>query len=565
MEQEIFRSDTNSLQWPFPVDPADWASVLGGSSFPAALWSGSEMRFRWANEPFLDLLGPSPKFDALGMPVRGFLGDSESAVRFQDVAYTGLAVADPLYEHRDLDTGLREFWQLTMVPVPSRFAQPYDVLMVAVNVTAQVLEEREEAALREDLRGAVDLIDTTILSTLDADEILQRVVVEATEAFGADWGWVALRKPGLWTINNVHGWPEEMVGKSFSEDRLSLPRLCAQERAVVVADDFYNGPSEHRRLMEEHDIAAFILIPVLLQGDVSAVVGFSWNCETQLTGNQREMAEKLAVSLSLAVRNARTYQTEHELSRKLQSAFFTVPEALEGVEIGHLYHSASSALGARVGGDFYDLVRGADSRIGILIGDVSGHGIDSTALTTLVKSAMRVQALDGVAPKRALESANSLVLRDAPADVIVSAFFGSLDVSSGRLSYCSAGHPPGVICRQNEDPVPLPRRQMVMGVDGEAEYDNSEAWMGGGDLLVLYTDGLLEARDRDGRAYGQRRLLTTLREIAGEETSAIPEHLFMDAFSHADGRIIDDVAILAVRRTGGDAAGDQPRLALEAV
>ena len=94
-------------------------------------------------------------------------------------------------------------------------------------------------------------------------------------------------------------------------------------------------------------------------------------------------------------------------------------------------------------------------------------------------------------------------------------------------------------------------------------YENHDAILDVGDLLVLYTDGLIEARSPHGEAFGSERLLHACAQIAAESAETVPESLFMSAFSFAEGRLADDIAIVALRRGAPLEGFDQGRLALE--
>lgn len=538
------------------------AVLLEGATFPAALWSGSELRFRWTNRAFIDLMDDArPQYDLLGMPVRGFLSDTRSAVRFIDAAYTGQALTVPEYEYR-ASWGETTYWQLSYLPMPGRIGDPFDVLLTAVDVTELVIARRTAERERDDLRSAMGLINTTILSSLDADEILQRVLVEATEVFKADWGWIAENEEGSWVFRNVHGWPAEMVGLRFSADDLSMPSLAATTRSVVHST-LSIATGQHLALMERHDIGAFLMVPVMHRGDVAAVMGFCWDTETDFTQAMLELAERLAVSLSLALENARLYDSERRITRTLQQAFFTAPAMVPGLELGHLYHSASA--GSHVGGDFYDVIPYEDGRTGLIMGDVSGRGVEVAALTTLVKSAMRAEALRLPTPHGVLAHANDIMFKGAASHEFASAFFGMLDGASGHLSYGIAGHPSPILVRPGADPVLLTDQQLVLGVRADAQYTPSELTLDIGDLLVLYTDGLTEAGARGGARFGTDRLLEAVVRCADEPADEVPESLFLSAFSFAEGHMADDVAIMALRRTGTPEGGAQGRLELAGV
>jgi serine phosphatase RsbU (regulator of sigma subunit) len=545
------------------ADPSRVAGLLEGSSFHAALWSGSELRFIWTNRAFRELLEDvRPQWDLLGMPVRGFLSDSHSAVRFIDVAYTGQPITEPAYEYRS-PWGETTFWQLSYLPVPGRIGHPYDVLLVAIDVTRATIEQREREAEAAEVRRASNLIDVTVLSSLDAEDILQRVLIEATEVLGADWGWIAEKEVASWVFRNVHGWPAEMTGLRFAEDELSLPGLGARAGEALAVSQSDATRREHFDLMLRHDIGAFALVPVKSHGLVTGVMGFCWDADVSFSDAQRELLRKLELSLTLALENARQYDAERRLNRTLRGTFFSAPRAVPGFEMGHLYHAASGA--SAIGGDFYDVIPLDAGRLGVLIGDVAGHGSEAAALTALVKSAMRAEALRLPSPESVMERANELVLHGAADNEFVSAFFGLIDGTTGHMAYSLAGHPAPVLVRAATGEVaPLPSDSGVLGAMGGMRYENRALTLDVGDMLVMYTDGLIEARSPAGEQWGPERLLRAVAASAAEPASSVPESLFLSAFSFAEGRLADDIAIVALRRTGAVGGFDQGRLELDA-
>ncbi len=544
----------------FP-DPARVSVLLEGASFPAALWSGTDLRFTWMNSVFRDLLEDvRPQWDLLGMPVRGFLSDSRSASRFIDVAYTGQPITVPAYEYK-ASWGEVTYWQLSYLPVPGRIGSPFDVLLLAVDVTPIVAERAAQEAVAADLRRAIDLIDVTVLSSLDAEDILQRVLVEATEALGADWGWIAERDDGSWVFRNVHGCPVEMTGLRFAEDEVSLPALVARSGHAMAVSQSDATRREHFELMVRHDIGAFALVPVKSRGETTGAMGFCWDEDLAFGDAQHELLRKLELSLSLALENARQFANERSLARQLRGAFFSAPATVPGFEMGHLYHAASGV--SCVGGDFYDVIPLEAGRLGVMIGDVSGHGTEAAGLTSLVKSAIRSEALRLPSPQSVMDRANELVLHGAESNEFVSAFYALIDSATGHMSYSLAGHPPPVILRANGVPSLLPDDGGVLGVMGAMRYENHDAHLDVGDLLVMYTDGLVDARSPRGEMFGADRLLHACAQVAGESAATVPESLFMSAFSFAEGRLADDIAIVALRRTEATVDYDQGRLELE--
>ncbi|MHB0980690.1 MAG: MASE3 domain-containing protein [Thermoleophilia bacterium] len=236
----------------------------------------------------------------------------------------------------------------------------------------------------------------------------------------------------------------------------------------------------------------------------------------------------------------------------LQEALLSVPPELPGVEFGHLYRSATQA--ARVGGDFYDIFALDDDRVAVVVGDVSGKGLAAATLTSRVKDTMRAYTFEGGSPAWVLERTNSILMRSTDVTSWVSVFLGILQVSTGRLVYCSAGHPPAAV-RRTVTPAGahtsslLETTSPIVGAFETAQFKDEEDVLGPGDVLLLYTDGVIEAR-RGRDLFGEERLLALLSELDGIATPSIPGRIFASVLAYTSGRLSDDIALVAVARTG---------------
>ncbi len=235
----------------------------------------------------------------------------------------------------------------------------------------------------------------------------------------------------------------------------------------------------------------------------------------------------------------------------LQEALLSVPEELPGVEFGHLYQSATQAT--RVGGDFYDLFELEGDRIAVVVGDVSGKGLPAATLTSRVKDTIRAYSMNGDTPAEVLARTNALLVRSTDSASWVSVFLGYLHVPTGRLLYCSAGHPPSVVHRMDNsggggrETFFLETPSPILAAFEEASFEDREAFLAPEDILLLYTDGVIEAR-RNGELFGDERLLESVSLLGSEGASHLPELLFARLKEFASGRLGDDVAIVAVAR-----------------
>jgi len=257
-----------------------------------------------------------------------------------------------------------------------------------------------------------------------------------------------------------------------------------------------------------------------------------------------ELLVKLARSSAAAIANAIDFQRERRIARALTLGF--VPESLPklpGYETGLLYAPAANEA---TGGDVYGAWPVGDgTSVAVLVGDVAGKGVETAALSAMVRFFVEARSWDSLDPATILEQANSMLLGRLPRDAFVTAFLGILSTDS--LRYTNAGHLPPLHVRGGSVR-PLDGHGLPIGVLEGQTYTSSELELASGDLVFAHTDGLIEAR-RGGEMYGAERLA---RFVAGAATTQSPKELVRavheEVTGWADG-ISDDAVALALRRT----------------
>jgi serine phosphatase RsbU (regulator of sigma subunit) len=267
----------------------------------------------------------------------------------------------------------------------------------------------------------------------------------------------------------------------------------------------------------------------------------------------RESQEKYRI---LAAENDRLYRQQLDIAETLQLALLNIPSEIGPLRIGHLYRSATEA--ARVGGDFYDVFPVKDGATALLIGDVSGHGIQAARTATLVRDVVHAFTHQSVRADEVLERTN-LLLTEKKLPGFVTVFLGILDTETGELRYCSAGHPETMLRRASGETLMLGSGGPPLGIFPEASWKPHRMELEVNDLLLLYTDGVLEAR-RDGEMFGEKRLMSLL-ESARVSPDRLPGLILETVLAHSGGTLTDDVAVLAVLfadKAGGIASKKKP-------
>ncbi|HWC10609.1 MAG TPA: PP2C family protein-serine/threonine phosphatase [Acidimicrobiales bacterium] len=216
--------------------------------------------------------------------------------------------------------------------------------------------------------------------------------------------------------------------------------------------------------------------------------------------------------------------------------------AFEGFEVGRVYEAGTGLMA----GDFYDLFPVASRRLAAVIGDVSGHGIEPSITAFQVKYLLRIFLRQYRDPAQALEELNAQISTQVRQEEFVSLCVAVVDEEAGTLRWASAGHPPAWMWHDGEVR-PLRSTGPMLTLDDRATYLSREIPLDVGDLLLLYTDGLAEAR-AGGALFGEDRIAAAIRRDPGIPADVLCKSLLAAARDFATAPLSDDVAILAIRR-----------------
>ena len=211
---------------------------------------------------------------------------------------------------------------------------------------------------------------------------------------------------------------------------------------------------------------------------------------------------------------------------------------------------AASMLPAKdVGGDFYDFFRIDNDRIGFTIADVSGKGIPAAIFMAVSRTLIRATGLRGGSPADCLTYANRLLAAESVDCMFVTVFYGILNVRTGEIVYCNAGHNPPYLLKQNGavEMLPMSANPMLGAIDG-IDYQESTIKLDTGDALVMFTDGVTEAMNTSNEEFGEKRLEATLEEMIRQSCQQIIDAIREDVSAFTIGaEQSDDITMLAIK------------------
>src|SRR5918994_6207467 len=311
--------------------------------------------------------------------------------------------------------------------------------------------------------------------------------------------------------------------------------------------------SEHLEIVNRLEPRSLMCVPLLARGKTrGAITLVSSRLDRRYDREDLLLAEDLAYRCALAADNARLYRDRSEIARVLQRSLLPphLPE-IPGVEVGAEYLPVGEAND--VGGDFYDLINTIEDGWVCAIGDVRGKGVEAASVTALARYTIRAVTLKDDSPSEILAALNEAMLRQLPEDRFCTAACVRLEPEDGLagvgVDVSLAGHPAPLLLSPGGLVEEIGSSGRVLGVFDDAELRDTSLRLMPGEALVLYTDGVTEARSPDGDFFGEGRLRRLLSSCAGYDAKTLAGRIKDVVLDFQEGSPRDDLAVLVLRAT----------------
>ncbi|MFF5363046.1 SpoIIE family protein phosphatase [Streptomyces scabiei] len=470
-------------------------------------------------------------------------------------------------------------WLVSLSPLRDGSGDVRGMCLAAIDSTEQFLARRRLSMLNESGDRIGSTLDVTRtaeeLAEVCTDHLADFVIVDLLDSVRA--GEEATVSPGTDPLvfrrmaqrSVLEGCPEAVipVGSRHGYVAGSPPdRALTTGRAVLFEVDdatgrLWAGSAERARSIEAHGIHSIMAVPLRARGLTLGLSILSRHRTAEPFGeDDLLLAEELAARAAVCVDNARRYTRERAIALELQRSLLPHRAPHQAaVEVSSRYQPASTRAG--IGGDWFDVIPLSGARVGLVVGDVVGHGVQASATMGRLRTAVRTLADVDLAPDELLTQLDDIVLRldsertadepedaHSPGEIGATCLYAVYDPVSRRCSMARAGHPPPALISPDGEAafldLPIGPPLGVGGLPFEtAEFDVPE-----GSVFALYTDGLVQAPDRDlddGLARLRQALSGTDRAL--EETcDGVLRSLLTD-------RPADDVALLLARTRALDA------------
>ena len=244
-------------------------------------------------------------------------------------------------------------------------------------------------------------------------------------------------------------------------------------------------------------------------------------------------------------------QNDLDIAQKIQKSILSNDFKLD-VERKRFELFASMKAAKMIGGDFYDFFMIDEDKLGVLIADVSDKGIPAAIYMAVSHTIMRATGLRGLSPAECMRYTNNLLSKDNVESMFVTAFYAILDLKTGHLNYCNAGHnPPYVIDNSGEVTVNKGTGDMVVGVMEGLDYHEAEVQLQSGNTFFLFTDGVTEAYNKNQDLFTEERLEEALVNTNNLSVNELVEKVGVAVSDFASGAVqSDDITMMAISYKG---------------
>lgn len=245
------------------------------------------------------------------------------------------------------------------------------------------------------------------------------------------------------------------------------------------------------------------------------------------------------------------YEREHRIAEILQQALIPpqVSYNIEGCKIVVKYQPALDE--AAVGGDFYDIFDMGDGKIGILIGDIAGKGLPAAIRVAAARYSIRSYAFLDPSPSVVMTLANQALCKEETSEIgLLTAFFAVVDVPSGIITYANGGHEPPLVLGADGDAKELELQGGGLGFYDGFVYAEASLELKPGDVMIMITDGITEARSANGEMFNKEGVKQYLVKSRRRNLDSLAQGIVESARHHAGGNLQDDAAVVVVQLEG---------------
>ncbi len=330
-----------------------------------------------------------------------------------------------------------------------------------------------------------------------------------------------------------------------------------KNRRPLVTNDLRNDRRFHVEMTEDYPVRSMLSVPLILKGSlIGSINVFNKKSGENFSEENKKLLAIIASQSAQVIENARLYEEEKQLKimqEEMNLAYNIQMDLLpKGCPKIRGYDIFGKSIPARtVGGDYFDFITDCGDDFTFCVGDVVGKGIPAALLMANIQATLRGQVANLLDPLECIKRANELLYRSTNEDKFVTLFLGKLNQSTHTITYCNAGHNYPMLFRRSGVTEKLMEGGLVLGAVEGVPYSSGETRMDKGDVLVIFSDGVTEAFNREEEQFGESRLKNLIIENLKGSAERISSEI-VSAVGDFAGPVqqSDDITLMIIKRSG---------------
>lgn len=359
----------------------------------------------------------------------------------------------------------------------------------------------------------------------------------------------------LMTLENGELRVQVARGEGFKISSTVRDRVIQKKESLLVRDAQLDSALKEQRSIVLQKVRGMIAVPLQTNDRVIGLLYLdSALASREFTREDLNLLTVMANVAAIRIEHARLSEiaeAERQMAKEMQQAAMIqqrlLPSAAPGVE--GLDIAGKTVACRTVGGDYYDFLTFPDGRVGMLVGDVAGKGMPASLLMSSLQARVQVLFEDSADLARKISQLNKSTCKTCPDNRFITFFMTIADPSSGQLTYVNAGHNPPLLIRTAGQFEDLAGGGMILGIMPMATYQERQASLDPGDVLVLFSDGVTEASDPNDQEFGERRLAELVASLRDRPAAEIVEEIHKAVAAFSEGApAADDITVVVARR-----------------
>jgi phosphoserine phosphatase RsbU/P len=425
-----------------------------------------------------------------------------------------------------------------------------------VPVTTSSLQEENERLKRavEELSILNDLA-RAIGASLNSQEIIQTIVRRSIRALNAEQGVITLVEEqgngSMRTLVRTMVSSSEQEQYHFSQTFLGWMQI---NKKPLVINDPHND-ERFRGVQWDESVHSLLSVPMMMKSELRGVITiYNKKEKKSFSDNDQRLLAIIATQSAQVVENARLNEREQTLMRMQEEVRLAAKIQMELLPDSapkfQGYTIAGRTMPAQVvGGDYFDFIPVDEHRIAVCLGDVTGKGLPASLLMANLQATLRSQTLNVESPKICLERSNRLLFQSTSPEKFATVFYAILDSQKNILFSSNAGQDHPFLFSTDKKIQRLKAGGIPLGMLGDFTYEEESTLLEPGDTLVIYSDGVTEAMNKNGELFGEERLASVLADSRRDAPEAIVERIVAAIKEYAGTTPqSDDVTIVVVKR-----------------